>query len=169
MSKPSSTSHSAYFQKYIDQVPEDNLQMAFQNQSLVITEFLHSITEEKSNYAYAPGKWTVKELLQHMTDTERIFAYRGLCIARNEKGNLPGFDENEYAAASNAGNRTWKDLAEEFLIVRKSTAALFNSFTPEALNNTGTSNSNPLMVNSIGFITVGHVYHHIKIFKERYL
>jgi hypothetical protein len=169
MPKPSTASHSAYFQKYIDQVPEDNLQMAFQNQLTVITDFFHSITEEKSNYAYAPGKWTIKELLQHITDTERIFAYRGLCIARNEKTNLPGFDENEYAAASNAGNRSWKDLTEEFLVVRKSTVTLFNSFTPEVLNNSGTSNNSPLMVNSVGFIVVGHVYHHIKIFKERYL
>jgi DinB superfamily len=169
MPKPSPTSHSAYFQKYIDQVPEEDLQAAFQKQSSIITDFLHSVTEEKSNYAYAPGKWTGKELLQHITDTERIFAYRGLCIARNEKNSLPGFDENDYAAASNASSRSWKDLAEEFLIVRKSTEALFNSFTPEILSHSGISNNNPMSVSSAGFIAVGHVYHHIKIFNERYL
>ncbi len=169
MSKPSPTSHSVYFQKYIDEVPEENLQAAFQKQSSIITEFLHSITEEKSGYAYAPGKWTGKELLQHITDTERIFAYRGLCIARNEKNSLPGFDENDYAAASNANNRSWKDLAEEFLIVRKSTEALFNSFATEILGRSGISNNNPMSVSSTGFITIGHVYHHIKIFNERYL
>jgi DinB superfamily len=169
MPKPSPTGHAVYFQKYIDLVQEDNLQNAFQNQSLIINGFLHSITEEKSAYAYAPDKWTIKELLLHITDTERIFAYRGLCIARNEKNSLPGFDENIYAAASNANNRNWKDLAEEFLVVRKSTEALFNSFTPEILSRSGISNNNPMAVNSAGFIVVGHVYHHIKIFNERYL
>jgi hypothetical protein len=169
MPKPSPTGHAVYFQKYIDLVQEDNLQNAFQNQSLIINDFLHSITEEKSAYAYAPDKWTIKELLLHITDTERIFAYRGLCIARNEKNSLPGFDENIYAAASNANNRNWKDLAEEFLVVRKSTEALFNSFTPEILSRSGISNNNPMAVNSAGFIAVGHVYHHIKIFNERYL
>jgi hypothetical protein len=169
MPKPLPTSHPTYFQKYIDQVPEEELQIAFQKQSSIITDFLHSITEQKSNYAYAPNKWTIKELLQHMIDTERIFAYRALCFARNDQTSLPGFDENNYAAASNANNRSWKDLAEEFLLVRKSTEALFNSFTQEALAYSGIANNNPTTVSSVGFIVVGHVYHHIKIFKQRYL
>ncbi len=169
MSKPSSSSHPVYFQKYIDQVPEEDLTVAFQKQFSIIRDFLHSISEEKSNYAYAPDKWTIKELLQHITDTERIFAYRSLCFARKEQASLPGFDENNYAANSNANHRTWKDLADEFLLVRKSTELLFGSFTAETLNNSGTANNNAASVNSMGFTAIGHVYHHINILKERYL
>ena len=169
MPKPSATSHSAYFQKYIDLVPEEDLTTAFQKQYPILSEFLHSINEDKSAFAYAPGKWTIKELLQHMTDTERIFAYRSLCFARKEKNSLPGFDENDYAAASNANERTWKELADEFLFVRKSTEILFNSFTEAALSNSGTANNNPATAASMGFTAIGHVYHHINVLKERYL
>ncbi len=169
MSKPSPASYSTYFQKYIDLVPEEDLSTAFHNQFFKITQFLHSITEEKSSYSYAPGKWSIKELLQHITDTERIFAYRSLCFARNEKASLPGFDENDYAACSNANLRNWKDLADEFLLVRKTTELLFNSFTNEALNNSGLANKNPATASSMGFIAIGHVYHHINVLKERYL
>ena len=143
MPKPLSATYPSYFQRYIGLVEEDDLQTAFKNQLPVITVFLQSITEEKSNYAYAPGKWTIKELLQHMTDTERIFAFRSLCFARKEQASLPGFDEDVYAANSNAGSRSWKDLVEEFLLVRKTSEILFGSFTEEALNNSGTANGNP--------------------------
>lgn len=169
MSKPSATSHPAYFQKYIDLVPEEDLTAAFQKQYAVITSFLSDITEDQSNHTYAPGKWTIKELMQHITDTERIFAYRSLCFARNEKASLPGFDENEYAAASNAENRTWKNIVEEFLLVRKSTEILFNSFTDAALQNEGVANNNNVTAMSMGFTSIGHVYHHINVLKEKYL
>ena len=169
MPKPLPSTHPAYFKKYIDLVPEEDVTSAFRNQSAIITEFLHGITEEKSAYAYAPGKWTIKELLQHMIDTERIFAYRSLCFARKDPNTLPGFDENDYAANSNANRRNWKDLADEFFLVRKSTEILFNSFTTEVLTNSGIANNNPATVSSMGFTAVGHVYHHINIVKERYL
>jgi DinB superfamily len=169
MSKPSPISHPTYFQKYIDLVPEEDLTAAFRHQSLVLTKFLYSINEEKSTHTYAPGKWTIKELVQHMIDTERIFAYRALCFARKDANSLPGFDENEYAANSNANVRHWKDLADEFLLVRKSTEILFHSFTEETLNNSGTANNNPATVASMGFTALGHVYHHMNVLKERYL
>ncbi|MGC4104652.1 DinB family protein [Ferruginibacter sp.] len=169
MPKPLSTAHPSYFDRYISLVPEDDLAVAFNNQLPLITALLKSIDEEKSNYAYAEGKWTIKELLQHMTDTERIFAYRSLCFARGDKASLPGFDENEYAANSNAGTRSWNDLVEEFLLVRKTTEILFNSFTNEALNTSGIANNNPTSALSMGFTVVGHVYHHSRILKERYL
>ena len=104
-----------------------------------------------------------------MTDTERIFAYRSLCFARKEQASLPGFDENEYAANSNANIRSWKDLTDEFLLVRKTTEILFSSFTEAALLNSGTANNNPATAASMGFTAIGHVYHHKKILEERYL
>jgi len=169
MSKPSLTSYPVYFQKYVEQVPEDDLLSAFQNQKPVLSQFLSMITEEKSAYAYDTGKWTLKEVLQHMIDTERIFNYRALCFARKESVSLPGFDENTYAANSNANNRKWMDMVDEFLAVRNATEILFKSFSEEALELTGISNNNPATVKSLGFITLGHFYHHKKIMEERYL
>lgn len=169
MPKPSPSTHPAYFQKYIDLVPEEDITTAFRHQSLILTKFLYSINEEKSTHTYAPGKWTIKELMQHIIDTERIFAYRALCFARKDQNSLPGFDENEYAASSNANIRHWKDLADEFLLVRKSTEILFNSFTDEALNYSGIANNNPATTLSMGYTAIGHVYHHINVIKERYM
>jgi hypothetical protein len=169
MPKPSPETYFAYFKRYVDLVPEEDLAAAFSNQLPVIKDFLKAITEEKSTYAYAPGKWTLKELLQHVTDTERIFNYRALAIARKETALLPGFDEDSYAANSNANNRTWLTLVDEFLAVRKSTEFLYASFNAEMLDASGIASNNPLTVNSIGFTTLGHFYHHKKVMEERYL
>lgn len=169
MAKPLKGSHPSYFDRYINLVPEEDLQTAFKNQLPVITAFFNSITEEKSMHAYAPGKWTIKELMQHMTDTERIFSYRSLCFARKEAQSLPGFDEDTYAANSNANARSWADLVKEFLLVRQTTEILFAGFTEEALNNSGKANNNPCTALSMGFTAIGHVYHHKTILEERYL
>jgi len=168
MPKPSPSSYPAYFKRYVDQVPEEGLLTAFSTQLPAIKELLSKVSEDQSMFAYDSGKWTIKELLQHMTDAERIFNYRALCIARKETVSLPGFDENDYAANSNAGERPWADLVEEFLAVRYSTELLYKSFTDEMLATSGISNNNPVTVISLGFITVGHVYHHIKVLEERY-
>ena len=169
MSKPSTSNYAVYFQRYIDLVPEQDLLLALDNQLPVIRDFLAVITEEKSAYAYAENKWTLKELLQHMIDTERIFNYRALCIARKETASLPGFEENDYAANSNANSRTWQSLVNEFNVVRESSTILFKSFSAEALHNSGTSNNNKITVDALGFIMLGHFYHHKKVMEERYL
>ena len=169
MSKPLPANYPGHFQRYIDQVPETESLSAIINQGPEIMPFLSTISEEKSMYAYAEGKWTIKELLQHIIDAERIFTYRALCIARGEKENLPGFEENDYAANSFANNRRWDSLVKEFLTVRQSTELLFKSFTEEMLDNLGTSNNKTIDVSSIGFIIAGHYYHHKKILLERYL
>jgi len=158
-----------YFQKYIDLVPdEDDLLTGFAIQFEVIKKMLASISEQKSMFAYAPQKWTLKEMLQHMIDTERIFGFRALCFARKETASLPGFDEGKYAANALANDRSWDNLSEELLVVRQSTTLLFKSFTPEILTRTGTANDNLTSVAGMGFITLGHIYHHKKIIEERY-
>jgi DinB superfamily len=169
MPKPSPETYFAYFKKYVDQVPEEDLATAFSHQLTIIKNFLTSITEERSMYAYAAGKWTLKEVLLHITDTERIFNYRALAIARKETAPLPGFDENTYAANSNANSRSWQNLVDEFLAVRSSTEFLYKSFTDEALASSGIASNNPLTVNSLGFTTLGHFYHHKTVMEERYL
>lgn len=169
MAKPLPTQYPPYFEKYVAQVPDDDLLTAFNNQLPVIEKFLRSITQEKSLFAYDTGKWTIRELLQHIIDTERIFNYRALCFSRKETVSLPGFDENDYAANSNGNARQWSQLVDEFIALRKSTEMLYKSFTADMLENSGTANNKQATVKSMGFITIGHVYHHKKIMEERYL
>ncbi len=169
MSSTSPTNVPGYFKIYTSQVAEKDLASAFSNQSQLIKELLPSINEEKSLYAYAPGKWTLKELLQHLIDAERIFSYRALCFARKEAAVLPSFDENEYAIHSLANNRSWQSIMDEFVAVRRGTLFLFDSFNEDMLATVGKAGSNILSVEDIGFITIGHFTHHCKIIKERYL
>jgi DinB superfamily len=166
MSKP--TTDNSYFLKYTALVKEDNIFDAFTAQEDVLQDFYNKIDEEKSMYAYAEGKWTLKEMLQHLIDTERVFSYRALCIARKETAILPGFDENDYSNNSNANNRSWTKLVEEMQILRMSTQMMFDSFTDEMLENLGSFSSAKDSVNTLGYIMAGHIYHHLKIVEERY-
>lgn len=151
------------------QVTESDLGEAFLNQSGMASRFLSSISEHTSMHAYAEGKWTIKELLQHIIDAERIFNYRALCIARKETNSLPAFDENAYAENSHANARNWQDLVDEFIHLRKSTEDLYASFNAETLWHKGMANQKIISVLSLGFITVGHFAHHKKVIEERYL
>lgn len=169
MPKPATGTFPAFFSTYINKVEEEDLSTAFANQQELMTGFFDAIPADKHDFSYAPGKWTLKEMLQHIIDTERIFAYRALCIARQEKQNLPGFDENDYVVNSQANNRSWQSMLAELKLVRQSTEILFDSFSPETLQQSGLANNNPVTVHAIGFITLGHLYHHIEVIKERYL
>lgn len=169
MPKPNVDDYAKSFSGYIAGVQEDDLEQAMKNQSLIIPGFLNSISEENSVYAYAEGKWSIKEVLQHLIDAERIFNYRALCIARKETVSLPGFDENTYAANSNGNTRKWQSLVNEFLHIRKATEDLYSSFTEEMLWQKGLSNNNTATPLSFGFITIGHFSHHKRIIEERYL
>ena len=167
--KPSATTHPEYFQQYINQVIEDDLKQAFKNQMPAAEIFFQSVSEELSKRKYAEGKWTIKEVLQHIIDAERVFSYRAMCFARKEQSILPSFDENSYTINSNANNRDWNGMIEEFTATRKSTEYLFNSFTDDALNTVGKASNYTITVAALGFITVGHVEHHIRIIQERYI
>ncbi len=168
MARPIEGTYPVYFETYISQVKENELKEAFKNQQSIVDSFFDAIPEEKTNTGYAPGKWSLKELLQHIIDTERIFNYRSLCFARKETASLPGFEENDYAANSNANLRTWKSLCDELKAVRITTIMLFDSFTDDTLNNAGIANNEPTTALSIGFINVGHLAHHKRIIEERY-
>jgi hypothetical protein len=168
MNKPKPTDYPGFFNNYIAQVPEENLLEAFHHQTPVIQEFLSSVSEDRSLFSYADGKWTIREILQHLIDAERIFTYRALCFSRKEQQSLPGFEENEYVPNSHANARSWHSLANEFMIVRQSTLALYNSFTNKMLLEEGTVMDYRTSVTTIGFVSIGHAYHHIKIVGERY-
>jgi uncharacterized damage-inducible protein DinB len=169
MPRPDLSRVPVYFHNYINQVPEDDLIESFRKQSDVFIKFLENIPKEKHDYRYAEGKWTLKELLQHIIDAERIFSYRALRFARQDATPLASFDENSYTLHSKAGRRNWNDLVEEFKSVRKASKYLFNSFDNDQLNASGISNNNSIYVLGIGFITIGHTLHHKKIIEERYL
>ncbi len=169
MPRPDLATIPEWYHRYINQVEGNDLLAAMKKQTPAIFRFLNSIPPEKRNYRYGKDKWTIKEVLQHIIDAERVFAYRGLCIARKETVSLPSFDENDYADNAKVKKRDWADMIEELKAVRRSTEILFASFDKEQLSTFGIANNNPVSVLAIGFILVGHINHHIKVTKERYL
>lgn len=169
MTRPQPSEHQPYFSRYIDLVPEEDIVPALERQSQETTALLAGITEDRSAFRYAPGKWSVKEVVNHMADCERIFACRALCFARGEAQSLPGFDENTYAANANAERRPFREIADELQAVRRATLALFRSLSPEAWGRIGTANEKPISVRAIAYVTLGHERHHVKVLRERYL
>lgn len=168
MKKPDITEYDSYYQTYINALPEFSIKQILEEQIIEIQNIFGNMNEEKGNYYYAEGKWSIKEVLGHITDTERIFSYRILSFARCEKQKIPGFDQNEYVLKGNFNNRTVKDLLEEFICLRKSNIILINSFNEEILKNIGNANGKNVTVNALQFILAGHVHHHIKVLKEKY-
>ena len=158
-----------YYHRYIQLVPEQDVLKYLQNNLNESMRFLSSISEEKSLYAYAPGKWTIKEVLGHMIDTERVFAYRAMRIARNDKTNLPGFEQDDYVASANFNQTKWADLLQQFRNLRKATIDLFASFDEQAIQREGSANNAPTNVKALMFITAGHEIHHVNVLKELYL
>ena len=131
--------------------------------------FVQNIPMDKFDFRYAEGKWTIKEIIQHIIDTERIFAYRALRISRNDKTALAGFNEDDYVDNTNANERNLQGLLTEMAVVRQATLSLFKSFSQEQLKRIGTASNHTISVRAIGFIMIGHQKHHQKIFEERYL
>ena len=134
-----------------------------------LLETVKDLPEEKLVFRYDEGKWTIKELLQHLIDTERIMSYRALRFSRNDATELQGFDENWYVDNSNGNNRNFNDLLDEFTCTRRASISLFKSFTNEMLQLSGNANGSDMTVRALGFIIPGHQMHHLKIIKERYL
>ena len=158
-----------FAQAYIALVNETELRAAFINHTAALNEMLDSIPPGKYDYAYAPGKWTIKEVVPHLIDAERIFIYRAVCFARKDPGPFPSFDENAYADNSKAGRRSWDVLVEELRLVRGSSKLLYDSFDEEQLESGGISSNHPSYVRGIGYILLGHATHHMNLIKERYL
>ena len=134
-----------------------------------LIKFVQNIPLDKFDYRYAEGKWTIKDILQHLIDAERIFAYRALRFGRNDLTPLASFDENDYVEMANANSRSIQDLLTELLVVRQATLALFKSFSEAELMRIGTASNNPMSVRALGFVIIGHQNHHQRVFQERYL
>ncbi len=146
-----------------------NLLDALEQSNMNLVALLTPVPENMGEYRYEKGKWSIKELICHMMDAERIFAYRALRFARNDATELAAFEENDYAPQANAHGRTIKQLLQEATTLRKTTIDLFSSFTPEMLERKGTANKNVVSVINIGYIIAGHETHHRNILNERYL
>lgn len=158
-----------FYQGYVHLVKDSDLFENLDRSMRLMQELLRGVTEEQGNHAYAPGKWTIKELLCHMIDAERVFAYRALRFARNDKTPLAGFEEKDYAPEANAHNRTVAGIGQEMKRLRETTIDLFRSFSPEMLQRAGTANNSTISVVNIGFVVAGHETHHRLILEQRYL
>lgn len=159
-----------FYKPYIEKALVYNtiLEGLNKNSKEVINLF-ENLPNEKLEFRYAEGKWTPKDIFLHLIDAERIFTYRGLCIARSDKTEFPGFEEDDYVKEANANSRDLKDLIEEFKTVRSSTISLYNSFNNEQLKKTGIASSASVSVRALAYMTVGHYIHHMQVIKERYL
>ena len=169
MARPAPQDASEFYHGYINHAKGNSFAEVVANHSEQLKEFYDNLPEEKASYAYASGKWTIKEVLQHVIDAERIFSYRALRFARKDSTPLPSFDENSYAQNSNAANRTLQSLKDEFNAVRNSTDLMLASFNEEQLNASGLASDKSITVNALAFIIYGHLLHHKTIIEERYL
>ena len=157
-----------FYKNYVKLLEQTDLNTTLRVSGYRTLELVHSISEAKCDFRYAEGKWSVRELLCHMIDAERIFAYRALRFARNDKTELPGWEEKEYAPQANAAHRSLKKIADEMQHLRISTVDLFEGFNEEMLKRKGVANKNEMSVAALGFIIAGHETHHRNILKEKY-
>lgn len=165
-----SIEYGSFYENYIEKASNYNsILEGLEETKNDLISFYKNLPETKLMYQYDVDKWTPKDILLHLIDSERIFTYRALRIARNDKTSLPGFEENDYVPQANANARDLSDLLEEFISVRVSTFTLFKSFSEEQLLRIGTASNNPVSVRAIGYITIGHALHHKQIIEERYL
>lgn len=169
MQMPSQNEYTSNYKGYIELVSGKDIMRTLEEQFDEIEQFFNSIPKDKAGFRYNEGKWSIREILGHMADTERIFAYRALRISRKDKTALPGFDENEYVRYSNFDKQVISDLLDHFLFIRKSTIAMFKMMDEEMTKLSGTVNNNQASVRAIAYIIAGHAQHHINIIKERYL
>ena len=168
--KPGKEEYPAYARIYIDLLPADGLVLQYLAENLKsTTKFFHLIPDELLMYRYADGKWTIKEILAHLVDDERIYVYRALRFARNDSTELPGFEQDQYARYSRANDRTIGDLLDEFAAVRQSTIVFFNSLEDSALKRAGVADGNRASVRALAYHIAGHELRHVHIIKERYL
>lgn len=162
--------YAPFYANYIAQISDEYTLMEELEISVHrLVKFVQDIPMDKYDYRYAEGKWTIKDILQHLIDAERIFAYRALRFARNDKAELPGFEENDYADAANGDKRSIMDLLTELAVVRQATLSLFKTFQDEQLLRSGIASKNNMSVRALGFVIIGHQNHHQRIFQERYL
>ena len=169
LQRPEKNEYAEFYANYVSLVEDIDVVSALQNQAGELQNLFAGISAEKENFRYAEGKWSVKELLGHLIDGERVFSYRALRISRGDQTPLAGFEENIYVANSNFARSGFADLVEEFSLLRRSNVLLFKNLSEEAWLRTGTASDATVSVRALAFIMFGHVRHHTNILRERYL
>ncbi|HOI29428.1 MAG TPA: DinB family protein [Melioribacteraceae bacterium] len=169
MNRPEKNEYAEYYHKYVNGVPEGDIRDVLEDQLNSTITFLSSIDEEKSKLRYAPGKWSLREVLGHIIDSERVFAYRALRFSRGDEKSLQGFDENLYIDNSNYDTTNLSRLIEEFSLIRQSTVALFRNLRDEQWLKKGNASGYNVTVRGLAYIIAGHTEHHLNVIKERYL
>ncbi len=168
MTRPEPGEYAGYFAKYVERVPEGDIVAVLRAQLPETLAYYGAIPEEKTLHRYAPGKWSIKENLVHISDSERVMAYRALRFARNDRTALPGFEQDDFVAAADADARSWGSILGEFDAVRRATLALFEGLGKEAWTRSGTANGNALSVRALAYVIAGHVIHHQAVVEEKY-
>jgi uncharacterized damage-inducible protein DinB len=169
MNRPERNEYAAFYETYVSLVEETDIVSALEKNLNELQNLLAEVSEEKASYAYAEGKWSVRELLGHLIDGERVFSYRALRISRDDQTPLASFEENSYVANSNFSRAKLADLIEEFSLLRRSNILFFKNLNDEAWFRTGTASEEAVSVRALAYIMVGHVRHHASILRERYL
>ena len=165
----STNEYGSFYQHYVSLVPPDiTLRTALDDSAALLLDYFAELPDGKEDYAYAEGKWTIKQALQHVIDTERIFAYRALRLGRHDATPLAGFEQDTYVAAVDLSGRTLTQLVKEFRSVRDTTVTLYAGLGQDDLAFTGTVSGGPMSCRAMGFVICGHTYHHEKLYRERY-
>jgi len=167
--RPEPSEYDDFYAGYVAQVPDGDVLELLKEQGASHRELFAAIPEEKHDHRYAPGKWTVKEVIGHLIDTERVFAYRALAFARGDAAPIPGMDQDEYMAGADFGRRSMASLIDEYHHLRAADVALFGSFDEAVLDRTGVASGVPFTVRALLWIVAGHERHHLGVLKERYL
>ena len=169
MSRPLENEYAPAFQSYVSHVDEDDIMPALRSQIDALDVLLDRVPPDRETYRYEEGKWSIREILGHLIDGERVFGYRALCIARGETQNLPGFDQDQYMLTAPFDRIDLEDLLSEFRLARLSNIAMFRTLDEAAWTRMGTANGNPISVRALAYIMVGHLRHHMGVLRERYL
>jgi hypothetical protein len=167
--KPDASEHAEYYGRYIKLVPEGNILNILGSQIDETLRLVENLNDNQANFNYGDGKWSIKELIGHVSDTERVFTYRGLCFSRNDRTPLPGFEQNDYVENADFNSRSLRDLIDEFRAVRNATLALYKSFPENVWIRRGPASGFEFTVRAVAYIIAGHELHHRYILKERYL
>jgi uncharacterized damage-inducible protein DinB len=169
ITRPANDEYAPYYEKYIALVPDGNVVATLAQQLDATMKLLRSIDEAQANKRYAPGKWSIKEVVGHLIDSERVFVYRAMRFARNDKTPLSGFEQDDYVRSANFDERQLADLAQEFEYVRLGAIQFFKSLTEEAWSRRGAANDNEVSVRALAYIMAGHEAHHVSVLRTKYL
>lgn len=169
MERPAQKEYAEYYHRYVDRVPDGDIIEILEDQCVEMEGLLAGVSPEKANYRYAAGKWSIKEVIGHVNDVDRVFAYRMLAFARGDTSPIPGMEQDDWVAAANFGDRSLSDLVSEFAAIRRSLVALCASLDGRALARQGTASGVEFTARSIPWILAGHVRHHLEVIRERYL